>query len=99
MAQVYLSKVAFAQKRTQFKLFFPVKQDDKVFHHCDPALKIFFIVDVEVYHVAFCQQDETIHALLRRFLENVLLQAAILDVQNTALLSIILILNMINQTM
>ena len=93
MAQVYLSKVAFAQKRSQLQLLLPVKQDYKVLHHCDPALKIFFIVDIEVYHVALCKQDEAVHAFLWRFLQNVFLKSAILDVKDTALLSIILILN------
>ena len=92
VTQVHLGKVTSTKEPSDNKFFFQVEQDDELFHFVDPSVSLALIVHVEVEGLALGHDDKTVHVLLRRILEVMFLQAAVLDIQDSTHFSIILIL-------
>ena len=92
VTQVHLGKVTSTEESSDNEFFFQVEQDDELFHFVDPCVSLALIVHIEVESLALGHDDKSVHVLLRRVLEVMFLQAAVLDVQDSTHFSIILIL-------
>ena len=92
VTQVHLGKVTPTEESSDNEFFFQVEQDDELFHFVDPCVSLALIVHIKVEGFALGHDDKTVHVLLRRVLEVMFLQAAVLDIQDSTHFSIILIL-------
>ena len=92
MTQMHLSEVTPTQESSDNEFFFQIEQNDKLFHFVDPSISLVLIVHVEVEGFALGHDNEPVHVLLRRVFEVMFLQAAVLDIQDSTFLSVIIIL-------
>ena len=92
MTQMHLSEVSPTQESSDNEFFFQIEQNDKLFHFVDPSISLVLIVHVEVEGFALGHDDKPVHVLLRRVFEVMFLQAAVLDIQDSTFLSVIIIL-------
>ena len=87
-----LGEVTVAEKPAYDKLFLEVEQDHEFLHTVYPVVALHARVNIEVYRMAPRHNNEPVQVLLSRIFEVMLLQPAVLDIQNASLLSVSLAL-------
>ena len=87
-AEMHLRKVTVAEEPANDELLLQVEQDHEPFHAVDPVVAHRHRVHIEVDRAPPSHNNEAIQVLLRRVLEVVLFQPAVLDVEHAALLRI-----------
>lgn len=89
---MHFSEVASAEQFAYGELLLKVEQDDEPLHRIDPGVPHLRLIQIELDGAALGHHDEAVEVLLRRVLKMMLLQPAVLHIEDGPLLRICLVL-------